>query len=289
MRKDYFNKLEFKKAIEIIEVNPLESKLRFEEYINKYPEDYYAYVYYIGTLITLKEFDQAENMFNELNIKFKRNGHFCNQTEKLKLLKQNISFVKLRLLVNQGRYEEAINLINEPFQFSNDIDLNSVIYYCNKKLRQTKSRNRESHSYLIRQITEYKESDFKDHIKKHSDDFNINAENPNESIFNPNFPIKNIIEEIKKYISSSDKKICPGFYEDVYIFKYDECGRDNGKLVDYFKVVCFNNTQEFITMYPVDKCENLPTIDINYLNTNNKQKVKRMSQIERFNKKYKLD
>lgn len=289
MKKDYFNKLEFKKAISIIEVNPLESKLRFEAYINNYPEDYYAYVYYIGTLITLKEFDKAEDMFNELNTKFKRNGHFCNQTEKLKLLKQSISFAKLRLLVSQGKYEEAINLFYEPFNFSNDIDLNSVIYYCNKQLGKTIIQNRESKSYLIRQIMEYKESDFKDHIKKHSDDFNINSENPNGSIFNPDFPIKNIIEEIKKYIPSCDKKICPGFYEDVYIFKYDECGRDNGKLVDYFKVICFNNTQEFITMYPVDKCENLPIIDINYLNTNNKQKVKRMSQIERFNKKYKLD
>lgn len=288
MRKDYFNKLEFKKAIEIIEVNPLESKLRFEAYINKYPEDYYAYVYYIGALITLKEFDKAENMFNELNIKFKRNGHFCNQTEKLKLLKQNISFAKLRLLVNQGKYNEAINLFYEPFQFANDIDLRSVIYYCNKQLGKAIVENRESKSYLIRQIMEYKESDFKDHIKKHSDDFNINSENPNESIFNPDFPFKEIIEELKKYIPSNDKT-CPGFYEDVYIFKYNECGRDNGKLVDYFKVVCFNNTQKFITMYPVDKCENLPIIDVNYLNTNNKQKVKRMSQIERFNKKYKLD
>lgn len=289
MRKDYYNKLEFKKAIDFIEINPLESKLRFEAYINKYPEDYYAYVYYIGVLITLKEFDKAEDMFNELNLKFNRNGHFCNQTEKLKLLKHNIAFVKLRLLVNQGKYKEAIDFINKPFQFTSDVDLNSVTLYCNKKLGKNSIQNRESNSYLIRQIKEYKESDFKDHIKKHTDYFNINAENPNESIFNSKFPIKNISEEIKKYIPFSDKKICPGFYEDVYIFKYNECGRANGKLVDYFKVICFNNTQEFITMYPSNNCENLPIIDINYLNTNNKPKIKRISQIEKFNKKYKLN
>ena len=40
-------------------------------------------------------------------------------------------------------------------------------------------------------------------------------------------------------------------------------------------------------MFPCADCENLPYVDLNYLiNTNNISKVKTLSQIEKFNKRY---
>ena len=41
-------------------------------------------------------------------------------------------------------------------------------------------------------------------------------------------------------------------------------------------------------MYPADDCENLPYTDLNYLNEEiTNPKVKRLSQIDKFNQRYK--
>ena len=108
------------------------------------------------------------------------------------------------------------------------------------------------------------------------------------SIFAYDFPILEIVEEIKKYIPS-DKRINGGFYDNVYIFKYDYCGKVEGKTANYFKVVCFDGTSDFITIYPCVEGKNLPYTDLNYLqyanaNSNNRGKV--LSQIDKFNRRY---
>ena len=59
-------------------------------------------------------------------------------------------------------------------------------------------------------------------------------------------------------------------------------------MVDYFKVFCFNdNNNNIISMCPSNHCECLPYVDLNYLKENDKPKVKTISQIEKFNRRYK--
>ena len=77
-----------------------------------------------------------------------------------------------------------------------------------------------------------------------------------------------------------------GFFTSVYVFKYDNCGYDTEQAVNYFKVVCFNNSKNFITMCPSADCENLPYTDLNYLK-DKKINIKRLSQVDKFNQKYK--
>ena len=145
---------------------------------------------------------------------------------------------------------------------------------------------RDENSYLFSQIVKYDETDFLDHIKKHMQGEEDITEKDCCTIFGQDFPMDKIIQEIKKYIPS-DKKLLLGFYDNIYYFKYDSCGRVDNKNVDYFKVVCFNGTDNFITMHPVIINENLPYQDLNYLvNEDNFSKVKRMSQIDKFNKKF---
>ena len=73
----------------------------------------------------------------------------------------------------------------------------------------------------------------------------------------------------------------------MYVFKYDNCGKHDNKIANYFKIICFHNTQDYITMFPCSNCENLPYVDLNYLvNSNDIPKVKTLSQIEKFNKRY---
>ena len=96
-----------------------------------------------------------------------------------------------------------------------------------------------------------------------------------------------MFNEIKKYIPSNNC-LYPGGMEDAYIFKYNECGRDNYRLTDYFKVFCFHNTREFITMTPSIVNEKVfPCIDLNYLrNELDESNYTKASQVDKFLKKY---
>lgn len=287
MEHEYYDKYEFINALDTSESNPLEAKKLFEEYLEKYPEDYSAYTFYCSILVTLGQFKEAEKILDYIEktaVKLK----IFRQPEKVKLFKQSIIYAKVKLLQYEKRFEELYELLSSfPKQAIDEMYI-STLFYCKKQLGLLDSNRREPNSYLFRQIVRYEEKDFLEHIKKHLADYNMLENKPNSNIFVPDFPIMEVIEEIKKYIPS-DKRVRSGFFENIYAFKYDNCGREKNRLVDYFKVVCFDDTQEFITMCPVaaPKCENLPYIDLNYL-VNNKEnvKVKQLSQIEKFNKKF---
>ena len=72
----------------------------------------------------------------------------------------------------------------------------------------------------------------------------------------------------------------------MYVFRYDECGTSKKGPVDYIKVFTFNDTNDFITMYPCKDVERLSYVDLNYMRKVNNTKVKRRSQIDKFNKRF---
>lgn len=114
----------------------------------------------------------------------------------------------------------------------------------------------------------------------------MELDNPNKNIFSIDFPLTKVLEEIKKYIPSS-QCFHHGFFDVRYFFKYDNCGRENNKITDYFVVSCFNNSPNIITMCPSSRYQIGNCIDLNYLkNDDEKTKSKRLSQIDKFNQKY---
>jgi hypothetical protein len=139
------------------------------------------------------------------------------------------------------------------------------------------------------QAYNYNEELFKEHIKKHQKLYNTDQDNSNEYIFENDFPIEKIINEVKKYIPS-DKKICPGYFDNTYFFKYDKCGKVKNTWTNIFTVVCFPNTNNIITMCPVSGYERLPYVNLNYLKDYEEEKtnVKRLSQIDKFNMRYNI-
>ena len=286
-KKEYFNKHEFIKAKNISLVNPTKGIIAYQEYFSKYPKDYTAYTYYISLLINLNKLNEAaENLYYIEQIYFEE-PIFHYNNERAKIFYFNILYCKLRLLCYQKRYQEFLILYHNNIEKLSSIK-NEVSFYAEKKCGNLDLTRREPNSYLYRQIVEYREEDFKDHLKKHLPEYNDNDSKYSKYIFNPNLPIDEIIDEIKKYLPN-DKKLCLGFMDNAYVFKYDECGRVNNKLVDYFKVITFDDTKDIITMCPSDECEYLPFIDINYMKENisdNDSKVKRLSQIDKFNMRY---
>lgn len=285
MKQQYFNRWEFLQAFSLVDNNPLEAKRKYEQYLEKYPKDYSAYTYYIAVLITIGKFYLAEKTLNELEKIYNEDKSFLTELDKLEILEKEIFIIKLRLLLYKEKYQELYDFCLKNEYKIKAMNLNAIFLYCNKKLNKISNLTRNHKSYLFRQIIEYDENDFLEHIKKHLADFNADVEVPNKNIFKPDFPIYEIVEEVKKYIPSN-KKLMTGLYQDEYVFKYDSCGRDNNKLVDYFKIISFHNTKNFITMVPVVEGENLPHVDLNYLIEPSNNKIKQLTQTQKFNKKY---
>lgn len=284
MEAKYFNKWEFDQAHNSIKTNPLKAKFAFEEYIRKYPKDYHAYPYYIYTLIIIGESEKAKEILEYAETIGITDSHFFNESQKFTAFKKAMITSRLRVLASQEKYEELYQFYLENVSKEEADSLYTVILFCKKKMG-TLVAERDVNSYILRQIIEYQESDFLEHIEKHM--YGRTKETDRvTAIFSPEFPISEVIEEMKKHIPS-DKKLCTGFFTDKYVFKYDRCGRSDHKIQDFFKVACFHNTSEFITMFPASDCEELPFIDLNYLQqTPETPKVKTMSQIDKFNQRY---
>ena len=286
MKNIYFDRHEFLQILSLAETNPLLAKEKYEEYLERYPNDYCTYCFYCSLLITLQKFDEAEKEIIYLENMYKNDKKYVNEKNRRKQLECNILYTKIKLLCYRGKYQELYELYLNNYQDLQQCSLDDIYFYCKKQLGKLDINDRREYSYLYRQIIEYHEDDFLDHVRKHLADINMDLDNPNKNVFVPEFDLNKVLKEIKKYIPSTNR-LCLGFFENIYIFKLDNCGRENNKLVNYFKVVCFNNTSNIITMVPVSKCENLPFIDLNYLIEKEEFKVKRLSQTEKFYKKYK--
>ena len=285
-KKLYFNKYEFEKVKKIAEMDPNMGLIAYQNYIEKYPQDYSSYLYYISFLIMLGHFEEAEKLLNVAKALYFTASLYQKNEEKARLQNYNIHFCTIKLLAYQNKISELLEYYDKHYEEIKDIG-SDVKFYYESLLEKKDSSNRENNSYLFRQILEYKESDFKEHIKKHMADYN-NNQKCIKNIFCPDFPINDVIEEIKKYIPS-DKRLNTGFIQNVYVFKYDGCGRDNNKLVDYFVVVVFNNTCNFITMCPSSGYENYSYVDLNYMKEkkDSVNQTKVLSRIDKFNQRYK--
>ena len=288
MLKKYFSENEFQYAISLLENNPYAAKERFEEYLSKYPTDYYARAYYVILLTRICLFKEAEKEYNNIIEQSHNDSFYAYGANRIKGFKHNMAIAKLKILGSQEKYQEILLLLQNNYELLNDTDRRYISYYCRSKLGMLNIENtpRYENAYRFNQSVDYNEDMFRLHIKKHEADYNIDVDEVNPAIFVPDFPLDNIIDEIKKYIPS-DKGLFLGYFDDTYYFKYDNCGRINNKLVSYFKVVCFHNTVDFITMYPTNECEKLPVVDLNYLKEKDeKTKVKTLSQIDKFNKRF---
>ena len=281
----YFDTVRFQKIFYLTKNNPNLAKKEFEEYLKEYPKDYKAHAYYISLLIYIRELEQAEERIEISKEQVYNDKKLSNCPEKIKYFKNNIIFNTLKLLSYQEKYQELYNLYQKNYLIiKEDIDIdNALIVFTEEQLGISERKREDYTSYLYKQIIDYKEEDFLEHIKKHQSEHTQMDEQ--KSLFVPEFPLEEVLIEAKKHIPSTNC-LYSGLFEDLYIFKYDEAGRENYQMTDYFKIYTFHNSPNLITMTPSHNCENLPSIDLNYLKKDKTPKVKRLSQIEKFNKRY---
>ena len=78
------------------------------------------------------------------------------------------------------------------------------------------------------------------------------------------------------YLNLNTNRVYYDNLEDNYIFKY-------GK--SYYKVICLHNTYNIIYIEIINNGFNYNYIDLTYIDYNSN--IKRLSQIDKFNKRYK--
>lgn len=280
-----------KKAIEIttnelsaikykIRQDPYEAKFLTEEYLSKCPYNSSAKCFLVYILTILNRLELAEEMNEELNQEIETNPYFFNRPEKLENMRRLIKLNKIRILARKRKYQEFLDYIKQ----NPDLKVNDNLFFPLYQLGYIDSEH--ANSYLKKQIIDYQEDAFFKHSLKHQATNNHYVYKEKHGLFLSDFPIEKVIKELKNYIPSN-QRLCYEMFDDVYIFGYSECGMADGKLVDTFKVISLAD-DEFhpITMYPCLISDTFPYIDLNYLKQADKPKVKALSQIEKFNRRY---
>ena len=119
MKNKYFDKYEFEKIINIAQTNPYEGKRRYEKYLEEYPNDYSALLFYAGLLITLRQLDEAEKIINKVSILLNKDGKYRNYHNNYLKTIDNLYFCKLKLYMYQEKYNEAYDICLKGFNIKN--------------------------------------------------------------------------------------------------------------------------------------------------------------------------
>ena len=141
--------------------------------------------------------------------------------------------------------------------------------------------------YIKSQVLDYSSQSAIKHILEHKTD---NEDNEYvTSYFKENINIEYLFKTIRENIKKCEKlNACETL--DVYILSVSNVGYDKNNVCNYVKVVVIPNTDHIVTMYPIDNISNdcINNIDIDYDQIYKKKlKVKSISQIDKFNKRYK--
>lgn len=142
--------------------------------------------------------------------------------------------------------------------------------------------------YIKNQILSYTDEALLNHINVHVE----SDEESNKAFFKENINLKYLIEVVKENLKTSKKINTEEMFE-LHYFGISNIGYDksNYNSYDCIKVVVVPNTSNIITMYPVNDefiTYATPLIyDYGKMFGEEKQKVKSISQIEKFNRKFK--
>lgn len=211
-------------------------------------------------------------------------SHICVNKENV-----NSSYTVYYLLIlikfRLKKYDEAqymINIIKDNIDL-NYIDQKNVYFELRRIDLYIRNANKEIIElddlvYTERQMVSYRDDDALRHITKH------HITNANTSAFYENIDVNEVYEYAKEKIKE-ETAIYDSMF-DKYIIKYNNIGFNvkNGDNVNQLTILTLPDTDKIITMYPCDGSESIFTIE--EFEPKEKPKVKKLSQIEKFNKKY---
>lgn len=139
--------------------------------------------------------------------------------------------------------------------------------------------------YIRGQILSYSTEEAIAHLDKH-----INKTEENISYFNEGINIRYLFDIVRQNIDNTKKANTEEIME-IYYFGIGNIGSLNNTPCNFIKVVVIPNTKNIISMYPTNNVDyNFAiNLDVDYNKLfKTKNKVKTMSRIDKFNKKYNI-
>lgn len=138
--------------------------------------------------------------------------------------------------------------------------------------------------YLINQLYNYSLEQALYHIELHKNEIPYKEKH---TVFVNEIDIENLFFQVK-YMLAYSKIHIQTFVTDIYYFEYPKIDTENEIDYKYLKVITIRDTDKIISMYPVfseKKYYDINLLDIES-DSKNESKVKKISMIDKFNKKY---
>lgn len=216
-----------------------------------------------------------------------------NVDYKMYLDDAKMTLIKLIFLeIKNKKYKEAYDhfLIFDDYPKLNNIEAIKINFYLKYKLNQLTDEEKKNDSYFCNQLLNYNEEKAIEHIKLHLDENNFKK---NHTCYNKELNI-NILYNDTKYRIYNMSPI-KSTLVDRYIIECEYVvGSINNIETNVVEVVTFSNTKNILTIYPIIRETEKDITKENITceqKDNEKDKVKqikRVSQIDKFNRKYGL-
>lgn len=291
----FFDLVRFNEIVDLAKTDPKQSLKLLDDYTKMYPNDFSGLTYNANLYIMFGEFDKAQMILDYLVDKMLDARYLIEHPEKRITLEKYVARCQLKIFLYQNRIRDAIALYNNNRQHFKGLNAD-LSFYMQKLQGRLELDKRDNNGYMFKQITEYREKDFIEHIQRHLAEYKGYDRQSGDPVFAVGFPIDEIIKEARKYIPSN-RKLYTGYYENTYLFRYDGCGRERNETVDYFRVVTFDRSGEIFEMYPtkgyVDLKPNKEPVSLNYMRSVGQPgkpsgPVKQLSRSEKFIQRYGL-
>lgn len=246
----------------------LESKAT--KYLEKEPNDVKVRFMRAKAYRFLNRFDEAiEDL--KYNLMLENNNHSLTE----------LYYIYYHL----NMYREALEIL--PLVYKNQCIKNyslSISELVMKTQLGIPIRVKKDDNYVKSQIFNYSTKEAIEHIKQH-----LKESEYVQSIYNENINIDYLFNLVRNAVKDSKKANINELLE-VYFFGISNIGYCNDIPCNFIKVVVIPNTNNIITMYPTNDVDYNYTcnIECDYDKLfKNQEKVKKISQIEKFNNRYK--
>lgn len=282
--------INYSDVLKLYDTDPFLAEKRLKELVELYPDNYYMLLNYVILLTKVCKIDEAEENYNKLINYLSVNNSASFRSKNINGFSRNLKVAKLKILCYREKYQELLDYLNNDCKNLNDDDKGFLKFLSKFKLGLVKLNNSNSGSYRCNQINNYSDILFRKHLLRHLSPSDESAKRDDLALFGKDFPAGKVISEVRKNLLPENKLFC-GYIDDTYFFKYNNCGYVGGQATDYFKVVCIHNTKNILTMYPTLGCDNLPYLNLSYIDKNNldnKPKTKTLSQVDKFKQRYNL-
>ena len=272
---DFFNKVEVDKIEYLLIKNPEYALKHAEEYLINYPTDYYARTLLVGALVILRRFEEAKNEIEDIEASIYSDKNMKKDADRTEKNILSLGYSKIKYYMYTGDVRAAHDVIMSNPKLIATYGLEKTLFYIKHLLDEPDKMKYYGETYMYKQMNNYSELEMKWHIGKHMPRGNEDRDVPNTNIFVESFPVDDVLCEIEQYLTD-ENAVYSGLIEDDFYFKYDDCGKEENKYVNYFKVVCLHGTKKIITMLPVANYNELSYIDLNYMNSNSIDNCKQL-------------